>query len=54
MREDMSNFHSQFYGMSIETAAEVVSELKDKRSLARLVGFRGDARAASLTPHFKA
>ena len=28
MREDMSNFLSQFYGMSIETAAEVVSEIE--------------------------
>lgn len=47
---EMVDFLCTFYkGLSVETAAELVLELKDKRSLARLVGFCGDARAVPVS-----
>jgi hypothetical protein len=44
MSEMMSLFLVSFYGLSHEGAKEVVHELRDKRSLMSLIGYRG-ARA---------
>jgi len=54
MREEMAAFISQFYGLSEATAAEVVAEMRDTRSLQNLAGYRAARAVPTSTPPPKA
>jgi hypothetical protein len=47
---EMTEFLMRFYAMSEEDAREVIAELKDRRSLEILAGYRVAARAVP-APH---